>query len=150
VDRRRSAEEQGFTLIELMVVVVIIAALMAVAIPSFLTAERRAHDRQAQLWVRAGYLAETVHFLGETTPSYTGDAAVLTGIEPSIEFRAGTPSDTGPVYVSVDGATVYVAAKSRSGHCYYLRQDPRLGTVDFFGDDGCAAPSDGFAWRARW
>ena len=41
-------EEDGFTLIELMVVVLIIAILLAIAIPTFLGAQDRARDRAAQ------------------------------------------------------------------------------------------------------
>ena len=46
--RRRREDEQGFTLIELMVVVLIIAILIAIAIPTFLGAQDRARDRGAQ------------------------------------------------------------------------------------------------------
>ena len=46
--RRRREDEQGFTLIELMVVVLIIAILIAIAIPTFLGAQDRARDRAAQ------------------------------------------------------------------------------------------------------
>ena len=45
-ERRR--DEEGFTLIELMVVVLIIAILIAIAIPTFLGARPRAQDRAAQ------------------------------------------------------------------------------------------------------
>ena len=41
-------DEDGFTLIELMVVVLIIAILIAIAIPTFLGAQDRARDRGAQ------------------------------------------------------------------------------------------------------
>ena len=46
--RRLNKDEQGFTLIELMVVVLIIAILIAIAIPTFLGAQDRARDRGAQ------------------------------------------------------------------------------------------------------
>ena len=49
-DRRES--EEGFTLIELMVVVLIIAILIAIAIPTFLGARQRANDRAAQSSLR--------------------------------------------------------------------------------------------------
>ncbi len=41
-DRRENENEEGFTLIELMVVVLIIAILIAIAIPTFLGARNRA------------------------------------------------------------------------------------------------------------
>ena len=58
---RRDAEE-GFTLIELMVVVLIIAILIAIAIPTFLGARERAQDRAAQSDLRNGLTAEKVYY----------------------------------------------------------------------------------------
>lgn len=50
--RLQKDEEDGFTLIELMVVVLIIAILLAIAIPTFLGAQDRARDRGAQSELR--------------------------------------------------------------------------------------------------
>ena len=44
--------DEGFTLIELMVVVLIIAILLAIAIPTFLGAQNKAKDRSAQSSLR--------------------------------------------------------------------------------------------------
>ncbi|HUR48349.1 MAG TPA: prepilin-type N-terminal cleavage/methylation domain-containing protein, partial [Acidimicrobiales bacterium] len=55
--RRRREDEQGFTLIELMVVVLIIAILIAIAIPTFLGAQDRARDRAAQSDLRNAFTA---------------------------------------------------------------------------------------------
>ena len=45
---REMKDEDGFTLIELMVVVLIIAILIAIAIPTFLGLRERAQNRAAQ------------------------------------------------------------------------------------------------------
>src|SRR5579884_3662101 len=54
LERRLSErrDDEGFTLIELMVVILIIAILLAIAIPTFLGARSRAQDRAAQSSLR--------------------------------------------------------------------------------------------------
>ncbi len=60
--RKRLSRDEGFTLIELMVVVLIIAVLVAIAIPSFLGFRQRAQDRGAQSDVRSAILAERGYY----------------------------------------------------------------------------------------
>ena len=60
--KSRRDDEEGFTLIELMVVVLIIAILIAIAIPTFLGARERAQNRAAQSNLRNGLTAEKTFF----------------------------------------------------------------------------------------
>ena len=55
--RLQGEREGGFTLIELMVVVLIIAILIAIAIPTFLGARQRAQNRAAQSSLRNAFTA---------------------------------------------------------------------------------------------
>ena len=55
-------EESGFTLIELMVVVLIIAILIGIAVPTFLAARSRAQDRHAQVNLRNSLTAELTYY----------------------------------------------------------------------------------------
>ena len=84
--RLEGRTEEGFTLIELMVVVLIIAILLAIAIPSFLGARGKAQDRAAQSNVRNALTAEKTYFSDNQT--YTVDANTLKTIEPSLAYKA--------------------------------------------------------------
>ncbi len=91
-------KDEGFTLVELMVVVLIIAILIAIAIPTFLGARERAQDRAAQSNLRNALTAEKVFYTD--AEEYTAAAANLTAIEPSLGFAAA-PDATDPNVVGV-------------------------------------------------
>src|SRR5437762_6986325 len=89
--RLEGRTEEGFTLIELMVVVLIIAILLAIAIPSFLGARGKAQDRAAQSNVRNALTAEKTYYTDNQV--YTTDPTSMQGIEPSLTYLAsGTPA----------------------------------------------------------
>src|SRR5260370_37002764 len=83
---RRRDDEEGFTLIELMVVVLIIAILIAIAIPTFLGARQRAQDRAAQSDLRNGLTAEKTAYTDASTYD-TAAQMLASNIEPSLNTR---------------------------------------------------------------
>lgn len=89
--RNQLKKDEGFTLIELMVVVLIIAILIAIAIPTFLGARERAQDRAAQSNLRNALTAEKVFYTDAefyADPTVAAELAALAGIEPSLTFAA--------------------------------------------------------------
>jgi type IV pilus assembly protein PilA len=140
---RRSGDENqgGFTLIELMVVVMIIAILVGIAIPAFLGARRRAQDTASKSNLRnalgtaqtlftdsQAYLA-TADVVGP--PAVKGMVSSLGDEEPSLVFKLNNAASTTAKEISVetgdsgivgaDQDTIYLASKSGSGTCFYLR-----------------------------
>src|ERR1700692_384162 len=76
------AAEAGFTLIELMVVLLIIAILLAIAIPTFLGVANSAGDRAAQ--------SNLTNALTEVKALYQNSASYLAGSPPVAMTPAGT------------------------------------------------------------
>ena len=83
--QRRREDDQGFTLIELMVVVLIIAILIAIAIPTFLGAQNRARDRAAQSDLRN---------------AFTAAKSIATDFEGVFKTASGACTDTGALFAA--------------------------------------------------
>ena len=81
---RKRNDEQGFTLIELMVVVLIIAILIAIAIPTFLGARERSQDRAAQSDLRNALTAEKTVYTD--SQAYSDVAADMLEVESSLDW----------------------------------------------------------------
>ena len=138
IERRRHGNEEGFTLIELMVVVLIIAILIAIAIPTFLGARQRANNRAAQSSLRNALTAAKTLFTDNNDYTAAGNTA-LAGVEPSLSFVASTAQSGGPKSVSVNPAstTQWVAAVwSVSGNCYFIQDQSNGPGTQFAGTLG--------------
>jgi len=124
--RKRLAGSEGFTLIELMVVVMIIAVLIAIAIPSFLGFRKSAQDRSAQSEIRNVLLSEKAFWLEDG--DYTETAADITALEPNATIAAD-PADG--VYLDLNAASadiVCVVRESESGNTFAIWESATAGT----------------------
>ena len=144
-DRRDSAEEigedAGFTLIELMVVLLILAILLAIAIPTFLGVTKSANDRAAQSNLNTALVNAKSIFQnnsqsyalagGVGTASQTANNASLQGslstAEPNLQFttstvtNGGTGSPAVSVAIAADGNGVVLVEQAKgTGNCWYI------------------------------
>ena len=121
IARRIRKKDEGFTLVELMVVVMIIAILMAIAIPTFLNSRKRAQDSAARSNVRnALAAAQSVFSENQVYPATAAMVTALEAEEPSLSFE--DTASTGPKVISVltntTAASVVVAALSDGKKCF--------------------------------
>jgi type IV pilus assembly protein PilA len=96
IKQRMDREDEGFTLIELMVVLLIIAILLAIAIPTFLGARNTANARSGQENLRNALTAEQSNW----TSNQTFDVGLST-LEPSLTWGTATITTKGGNAVAV-------------------------------------------------
>ena len=124
-------KDEGFTLVELMVVVLIIAILIAIAIPTFLGARQRAQDRAAQSNLRNALTAEKVIYTdGEIFSADVAAGGALESVEPSLTWQAGASADPNEIRVRI--ADVAVPAVTANVTC--LESQSAAGTTFAIGE----------------
>ena len=133
-------EDAGFTLIELMVVLLILAILLAIAIPTFLGVTKSANDRAAQSNLNTALVnaksifqqsSQTYAIAGTTgaanvTANGVSLAASLLAAEPSLTYQTGAVTSQGSpaavsVAVSSDGTSAAFAEQAKgTGTCWFV------------------------------
>jgi type IV pilus assembly protein PilA len=147
--RKRLAGSEGFTLIELMVVVMIIAVLIAIAIPSFLGFRKSAQDRSAQSEIRNVLLSEKAFWLEDG--DYTETAGDITALEPNATIAADPANG---VYLDLNGTDVVcIVRESESGNVFAIWESATAGT--FYGATdlsaaACPAAAPGGYTQGGW
>ncbi len=137
-------EEEGFTLIELMVVVMIIAILIVMGLPTFLGAKARFQDRGAETDLRNAVLAARILYTDtDAFPAANIDQPTgLFQIVPNMCYVAGTvatpsaaggvvgcSSGTGAGSISVASTTTqFTAARLSNSQSCFVILDATTGT----------------------
>jgi type IV pilus assembly protein PilA len=156
---RASGTDEGFTLIELMVVVLIIAILLAIAIPTFLGAQNKAKDRSAQSSLRNGLTAAKTIY-ADTSDYTDASTTELAGVEPSLTFAANNAASAGPKDLSIETAAndFWAASLSSTGTCFYIHDEAAAGGgTEYAKDDttptctgDAAQAGTGLTWGGSW
>lgn len=144
---KRRQSEQGFTLIELSVVIIIIGILIAVATVTLLGARERASNTAAKARVTDALKTERVIYTDGN--GFSDSTSVLEQAEPSLDFRDDTVV-AGAVFVRVEGDVVTLASQSATGTCYWVKDSA---TVPQYATGGCSTDPEALAalpWGPSW
>lgn len=119
----------GFSLIELMVVVLIIAILMAIAIPTFLSARTQASNRATEARLHNAVTDEQT-FASQSADGAYGPAATLVDykVDAALQFSASWPVPGPQIYVapgtdSGGNHTVLLGTADQAGHAFWVYDD---------------------------
>src|SRR5664280_2373201 len=124
--------EDGFTLIELMVVLLILAILLAIAIPTFLGVTKSANDRAAQSNLNTALLNAKAQYQ-KNSQAYPATAALVTALtsaEPSLQFVDGSANPSTDqnhiaVFPTGDFAALVMSAYSvQTKNCWVVVDTP--------------------------
>ena len=146
--QRMAREESGFTLVELLVVMLILGLLAAIAIPSFFNQRDKARDADAKELVRTAQTAMET-YATDNGGAYTGATpAALITIEQTLNSAdGGDGSGDGDALtvpaLAADSYTVQVASANTPNVFRISRAANGTTTLqcDNDGNDGC--PADG-------
>ncbi len=128
MQKLRSGNENGFTLIELMIVIAIVGILAAIAIPNFIEYRKRGCNSQANSDIKNLYTSCQAYFTDYPTGCFTLDAATSAGFKQSGDL----------VKVEIDPCTadnLKITVCIECGDKYYVADSS--GKITTSDDDNC-------------
>ena len=133
--------EAGFTLVEIMVVVLVIGLLIAIALPTFLGSRVRAQNRVPESNLAVSLRGAKAAYTD--SDSYAGvDYTVMKSVEPAVVYVRPNVASASPDVVSVkpvNDAVWVAAAVSDSGACFAIEDDATAGTGYAVVSGACSA-----------
>ncbi len=120
----RFHNRKGFTLIELMIVVVIIGILAALAIPRFMQASSKAKQSEAKQILKQIYTMQ--HAYRQANPTYGDNGATAIGGQQFPQIGVEIQSTANYTYSIVAAATTFTATANWAGPA--LDDDPQADT----------------------
>lgn len=105
MQKKRAAGDSGFTLVELLVVVVIIGVLVAIAVPMYLNYRKGAANKSAESDVRAAVSA-VEQFYTENGNKYPDNVLAPGTAGQNVVFKIGTATDGQQVATLSPGNTL--------------------------------------------
>jgi type IV pilus assembly protein PilA len=124
-------DQNGFSLIEVLVVILIVGILSAIAVPAFLGQRARAQDTAAKTFARHAQTAMETHYQSGLT--YVGATiAVLEAIEPSLKPARGITFAAPPTATLTASGYVFTV-RSKSTNTFTITKvasGVNIGTVN--------------------
>jgi type IV pilus assembly protein PilA len=142
--QRMASDQSGFTLVELLVVMLILGLLAAIAIPAFFNQRNKAKDSSAKEMARTAETSMETYATDNNGTYDNATPALLNGIEPTVQI-ANNNKDPWLSAASGSGNTYTLSVTSQTGNVFTIARGANS-IVTFSctttGQNGCPTSGD--------